>query len=199
MTDSIVVERIVDLISELDVLEKLPRMGFLLQGVVHAESVAAHCYGVALTAMLMVDAVAEPVDAQRVLRMALLHEVSEVRITDLPYRALTYIDPPTKSAAETAAAQDLLGPVNEAYVALWEEFEAAQTLEARIVRAADKIQMMIKVLRYDREGRGNLTGFWCNVEHNENDWGLQLATQLYREIRRRHEADTGRSRAECCG
>jgi len=199
MTESIVVERIVDFISEIDVLERLPRMGFALQGVVHAESVAAHCYGVALTAMLMVDAMEEPVHVQRVLRMALLHEVSEARITDLPYRTMTYIDPLTKSAAESAAAQDLLGPVNETYLSLWEEFEAAQTLEARVVRAADKIQMMIKVLRYDQEGRGDLTDFWRNVEYNENDWGLRLATQLFREIRRRHEADAARSRTECCG
>jgi putative hydrolase of HD superfamily len=199
VTDSTAAKRIVDLISELDSLESLPRMGFLLQGVVHAESVAAHCYGVALTAMLMVDAMQEPLDAQRVLRMALLHEVSEARITDLPYRTLTYIDPRVKSAAEGAAARDLLGPVDETYVSLWQEFEGAKTLEARVVRAADKIQMMVKVLRYDREGQGSLADFWRNVEYNENDWGIQLARELFGEIRRRHDADIRRSEAKCCG
>jgi len=194
-----VVERIVDLILELDVLERMPRMGFLLGGITHPESVAAHCYAVALTAMLMADAMPEPVDAQRVLRMALLHEVSEARITDLPYEALEYIHAQTKSAAERAAAQDLLGPVDRAYASLWEEFEAAETLEARIVRAADKIQMMAKVLQYERERRGNLADFWGNVEYNENCWGVALARKLFEEIRRRHEQDERGSRIECCG
>lgn len=189
MADSTVAKRIVDLILEIDVLEKLPRMGFLLQGVTDPESVAAHCFGVALTAMLMADAIEGPVDAERVVRMALLHEVSEAKVTDLPYRALRYIDPPTKSAAERAVAHDLLGPIGKAYASLWEEFEAAQTLEARIVRAADKIQMMAKVLRYEQEGRGNLADFWINVEFNENDRGLPLARELFAEIRRRHEGD----------
>jgi len=189
MADSTVVKRIVDLILELDVLEKLPRMGFLLQGISDPESVAAHCFGVALTAMLMTDAVEEPVNAERVLRMALLHEVSEAKVTDLPYRALRYIDPETKSLAEKAAAHDLLGPMDEAYVSLWEEFEAGQTLEARIVRTADKIQMMAKVLRYEREGRGNLDDFWVNVRFNEDDWSVPLARELFEEIRRRHKGD----------
>jgi putative hydrolase of HD superfamily len=196
---SAVVERIVDLILELDVLERLPRMGFLLQGITHPENVAAHCYGVALTAMLMTDALQGPVNALRALRMALLHEVSEARITDLPYRTLGYIDPQTKSAAESRAAQDLLGPIDDAYVSLWEEFEAAETLEARIVRAADKIQMMVKVLRYEREGRGSLADFWLNTEYNENDWGVGLARNLFEEIRRRHEEDMRGKKIECCG
>lgn len=199
MTKSTVVERIVDLILELDVLETLPRMGFLLQGISHPESVAAHCYGVAVTAMLMADSMQEPVDAQRVLRMALLHEVSEARITDLPYETLSYIAPQIKSAAESAAAQDLLGAMDQTYVSLWEEFEAAETLEARIVQSADKIQMMAKVLHYEREGRGDLSDFWVNVEYNENDWGIELARGLFKEIRRRYEEEGMRgSKTECC-
>jgi putative hydrolase of HD superfamily len=182
------VERIIDLILQLDVLESLPRMGFLMEGVTSPESVAAHCFGVALTAMLMADAMPEAVDAERVMRMALLHEASEASITDLPYGALRYISPVVKSQAETAAAQDLLDPLDRGYVALWKEFEAAETLEARLVRAADKVQMMVKVLRYERESRGNLTDFWRNTEHNEDDRGISLARELFKEIRRRKES-----------
>ena len=116
-------------------------------------------------------------------------EVSEARITDLPYGTLNYIAPAIKSAAERTVARDLLGPMDEAYVSLWEEFEVAETLEARIVRAADKIQMMAKVLHYEREGRGDLIEFWRNVEYNENDWGIELARRLFEDIRRRHEED----------
>jgi len=201
MADPTAAQRILDLILELDVLERLPRMGFLMIGVVDPESVAAHCFGVALTAVLMADAMQEPVDVERVVRMALLHEVGEARITDLPYRTLCYIDPQTKSKAEKAAAHDLLGPISKEYAALWEEFEAAETLEARIVRAADKVQMMAKVLRYEQEGRGNLADFWRNVEFNENDRDVPLARELFKEIRRRHEQanreEQGGSEIEC--
>jgi putative hydrolase of HD superfamily len=198
MTDSEAARRVVDLISELDTLERLPRMGFVIRGVVQGESVAAHCYGVAVTAMLMADSMNEEMDTLKVMRMSLLHEVSEARITDLPYGTMAYIEPEVKSAAEGAAARDLLGPMGQAYVSLWQEFEAAQTLEARIVRAADKVQMMVKVLGYDREGRGDLSDFWANANYNEHDWGIDIARELFREIRRRHEAQLRGRGPQCC-
>jgi len=60
-------------------LKLVPRTGWLLRGVQPAESVADHTYGVALTALLLADLIAELVDRERLLILALLHDLADVR------------------------------------------------------------------------------------------------------------------------
>ena len=56
------------------------------------------------------------------------------------------------------------GSIGEWYQELWEEFEQNETIEAKIVRAADKLELMIQVLEYEKLGYQSLDQFW------ENDW-----------------------------
>jgi putative hydrolase of HD superfamily len=64
---------------ELQRLKRLDRTGWVLRGLpAGAESVAAHSYGVALTAMLLADEAAARgavLDVERVVRLALLHDL----------------------------------------------------------------------------------------------------------------------------
>src|SRR2546423_4321163 len=73
---------------ELQRLKRLDRTGWVLRGLPPgAESVAAHSYGVALAAMLMADECAArglEVNVERVLRLALLHDLQETRTRDMP-------------------------------------------------------------------------------------------------------------------
>ncbi|MNC98275.1 hypothetical protein D3C83_161850 [compost metagenome] len=50
-----------------------------------------------------------------------------------------------------------------------------------MVKASDKLQMMIKVLAYERTGRGNLEEFWQNPK-NFRDMGLDAANAVYDRI-----------------
>jgi putative hydrolase of HD superfamily len=74
-------------------LKRLPRTGWLLAGIRQPESVADHAYATTLLAMLLADAInadyaiaglEEPLDVARVLRIALLHDLAESQLTDLP-------------------------------------------------------------------------------------------------------------------
>ena len=82
---------------------------------------------------------------------------------------------------EEGLARDLLP---ESLVDAWREAEHGQSLEARIVSAADKLQMMIKVLAYQRQGRGDLKQFWNNP-HNFRTMGLALVERVYARLRAR--------------
>ena len=175
---------LVDLLEALDPLSELPRTGWLLRGVTSVESIAAHSYGVAVAAMAIVDALraeGATVDGERVLRMALLHDAAEAKTGDIPMPSKTRALGEALHAMEAALVEEVLP---EPYRALWVEAEAKDTLEARIVKAADKVQMMVKLRVYEKQQRGRLDEFWANPK-NERTMGFAFVEEVYAEIRRR--------------
>ena len=65
----------------------------------------------------------EGLDLEKVLIMAVLHDLAEVRLTDLPVSAVRLIPGEVKSEAEATAIQDLLAPLPAAgrLKALWQQ------------------------------------------------------------------------------
>ncbi len=174
-------DRIIDTAINLDTLSELPRTGWLLRGVRPCESIADHSLGVALVAMMLADAIrgeGQPVDVERVLRMAVLHDTPEARTGDVPMPSKTREVAEALDALETRIARELLP---EDLFGYFREAEAGQSLEARIVRAADKIQMMIKVLVYENANRGDLHEFWENPK-NFRHMDLPMARRVYEAI-----------------
>ena len=161
---------ILNFIEEVGSLKLFPRMGWLVHGIKNAESVADHCYRMSLLSMVLSDALVEKgisLDTERVMRLALLHEIAEARIGDIPFTATHYVGSKSKEMAERRASREMLaelGHFGQRYQDLWEEFETGETLEAKLVRAADKLEMMIQVLTYEKTGFRSLDLFW------ENPW-----------------------------
>lgn len=156
---------------ELQRLKSLERTGWMLRGIAQgAESVAAHSYGVAVAAMLLADELRErgiEVDMERVLRVALLHDWAEARVGDLPRTATEYFGAEARQRAERAAFDDIVsGMTREAaakYSELHEEYEERASLEARLVKAADVIDLLVQTLAFERAGVRGLDEFWDGV------------------------------------
>ena len=110
---------VLDFIEEIGVLKNLPRTGWRFRGIKDAESIADHCYRVSLLSMILADVLTEQevsLEVEKVMRLALLHEVAEARIGDLPFPALKYIPEEVKAAGERAAVESMFehfGPLQK--------------------------------------------------------------------------------------
>lgn len=156
---------------ELQRLKRLERTGWMLRGLPPgAESVAAHSYGVMVAAMLLADEVRArgvAVDVERVLRLALLHDWAEVRVGDMPRTAIEYFGAEARRQAETAAFKDIVRDCGATcahlYGELHEDYEGRESLEARLVKAADVIDLLVQTLAFERAGARGLDEFWDGV------------------------------------
>jgi putative hydrolase of HD superfamily len=157
-------------LTELMRLKALPRTGWLLRGVRDVESIAAHVFGVTWIAMLLADrAVARglQVNVEKVLRLALLHDLSEARTGDLPRTIKPYFPGDTLKQADEQIVKDMLQLLGESgvnYLALWHEYEQRSSLEARIVKAADKFDLLLQAHEYEKGGAKTLGEFGENAD-----------------------------------
>lgn len=162
------------LLIELQRLKRLDRTGWTLRGLPNGtESVAAHSFGVAVTAMTLADELQTrgvSVNMERLLRIALLHDWAETRVGDMPKTATLYFGREVRKRAESAAFADVVSGSDGAdllYRELYEDYEQRQSLEARLVKAADVIDLLIQVLALERAGARGLEEFWDVVEDGE--------------------------------
>ena len=167
MTES---SNIIKFVCEMMRLKAVPRTGWLLRGVRDVESVADHSFGVALFAMLLADLAQrqglEP-DVEKILRMALLHDLTEARTGDLPNTIKRYFDKEALHAADEQIADEMLsvlGAIGEEYLLLWQEYEERTSLESRIVKAADKLDLLLQAREYEKGGAQTLQEFWKSSE-----------------------------------
>lgn len=175
-TDSTDPQRLLDCMAEVHALTKLPRIGWVLAGVADPERVSDHCFETAIIAYLLAQRLEEKVDLARVLAMALFHEIGEVRLTDLPRRSGPYVKS-FKGAAERMAAQDVLAGVGEGIHELLEEMHEKTTLEARLVEAAEELQIIAAALYYAKEGRGDISEYRQDVAKYDS-LGIEPAKQV---------------------
>ena len=157
---------------ELQRLKRLDRTGWVLRGFANGtESVAAHSFGVSVTAMLLADELARrgvSVNVEKILRLALLHDWAEARVGDMPRTATMYFGSEARKQAETAAFRDLTEAIendDELYANLYHEYEERSTLEARLVKAADVIDLVVEALALERAGGRGLDEFWEVAEN----------------------------------
>lgn len=180
-----------DLIRYLDhvnTLKRLPRTGWLLNGVVPCESIADHTCAVALLAIALAEAINREweaeglerrLDAGRVAQIGLVHDLAESVLTDLPKRSTELIGSDIKHQAESAAIAGLqMGlPHTTPISDLWTEYDAASTPEARLVRDADKLEMVHQALQYARAGNRNLAEFW-----EGHHWFYAASARVFAEL-----------------
>ena len=193
-------------------LKRVPRTGWLDRGVPPAqvESVADHSFLTALIAWLA--ALEDPsLDATRVLKLALIHDLAEAIVGDEPPYAASAVPAPAdrdalraffsrrhvrtaESKAAKRLAEDeafatlshLMGPHASAELAaLWEEYESHETPEARFVKQADTLEAFLQSRHYAAmDTELPLDGFTAMADH---ELDIPVFTAL-RDIARRNPA-----------
>ena len=135
--------QIIDFVKQIDELKAVLRKTRPL-GMERYENSAEHSWQVTLAALMLKDYAAQPVDINRVLRMLLIHDLCEIDTGDvIVYAAVGS----AHEEAEAAATQRILGMLPNAmgdeYIALWHEFEASKSADARFAKALDRALPLI--------------------------------------------------------
>jgi putative hydrolase of HD superfamily len=124
-------------------LKTVTRSGWTSTG--QPESVAEHTWRLCLMAMLLYDRT-DGVDLARLLKMCLIHDLGEAIGGDIP--APAQAAGTSKAVQERADLLQLIAPlpsaVQAAIIALWDEYEAASSPEARLAKGLDKLETILQ-------------------------------------------------------
>ena len=139
-----------DFIRQTEKLKDVLRNSYTASG--RHESTAEHSWRLALMAMVFGRDLGA-VDLLRVLKLCLIHDLGEAIGGDVP--AIHQNGGAGKAAQERADLITLLEPLDAArrteFLALWDEYEAGSTPEARMVKALDKMETTLQKIK-DRLG-----------------------------------------------
>ena len=104
------------------------------------ENSAEHSWHVCLCALMLKEYANEKVDIDRVIKMLLIHDLGEIDAGDtIIYKS----ENPEMKEAEANGVKRILGylskDIQDEYIALWYEFEAGETADAKYAKAIDRI------------------------------------------------------------
>jgi len=172
---------VIEAYTELCQLKQLYRQGWLQRGLARerCESVADHTFAVSLLALFLADAHPEKLSLEKVVLMALLHDLGEVYAGDLTPN--DGISSDEKGRRERDAVTRVLAklPRGGDYIALWEEYEAGHSPEARFVRHVDRLEMGLQAGLYEDQESLDLQEIRSSARESLEDSPL---VALYREF-----------------
>lgn len=127
--------------AEIDKMTAVLRRTLLIDKSRH-ENDAEHSWHIAVMAMLFSEYAAEPVDIGRAVQMCLVHDIIEIEAGDtFAYDVAANID---KAERERVAADKIFAMLpkdqGSGIRALWEEFDAMQTADAKYAACMDRLQ-----------------------------------------------------------
>ena len=139
-------------------LKRTPRQGWLDLGVENSESVADHSFGTAIASMIYSDL--KNLDTGKALRMALLHDMGESIIGDIPHPEKERIGMEKVRKTEDLAVKKILSflpdELEAKYSDVWQDFMNNLSPESKLVNQVDKLEISIQILDYMKKvGMGN--------------------------------------------
>lgn len=137
----------IDFILELDKLKAVYRKALIKGDNNRYENSAEHSWHISLTAHVLAPYANEAVDIARVTLMLLIHDIVEIDAGDtfaFDHQAVLG----EQAAKEMVAADRIFGllpaSMREKFIALWHEFEQAETPDAQFAKAMDRILPLIQ-------------------------------------------------------
>jgi len=197
MTES---EDIIELIRYGASLKRVNRAGWGIAGVycVRTESVAEHAYGSILTSVLVSRYLVEKgiqLDIEKILTMAVIHDLPESLTSDIP-RSSRLLESSKlsdmKQMLEREAIQEIFSRernLSKHFLDLWEELERGLTLESKIVKGADIIDMLMHVLTLEDTGVSPriLHQFFTSSQKKIESLEIDLLNEIYMTLLKRHQ------------
>ena len=144
-------EKQISFILELDKMKNLYRQTYVLHEE-RKENDAEHSWHIAIMAILLSEYANSDIDAAKVIKMLLLHDIIEIDAGDT--YCYDVVGNSTKAEREEKAAQRIFGLLPDdqyrEFYDLWREFEDSLTKEARFAAVLDRLQPLL--LNYTKGG-----------------------------------------------
>jgi putative hydrolases of HD superfamily len=177
------IKKYLPFLQSIEQLKNVDRAGYSRVGIKNPENVAEHTLSVVWYAILI--AFEEKADIDKAIKIALLHDLPEVIIGDLPSPMVEkYLGTKKKQQMELSALNDLThdlpAQLKDEWQTLFEEEQSGQTLEAKVVNNADRLQMYSQIRIYEKMCQADFSEFWQDAD--KFDW-LPSAKTLLQELR----------------
>jgi putative hydrolases of HD superfamily len=131
-------------LREIDQLKTVIRQSTLIDRS-RRENSAEHSWHLAMYALVLKDYATDAINPARVIQMLLIHDIVEIDVGDMPIHNTT--SGPPQSELEDAAAVRIFamipGGQGDAMLALWREFEMAESDDAKFAKALDRVQPLL--------------------------------------------------------
>ena len=161
------------------------------------ESVADHSWRLSLLVITVSDLLPE-IDLLHLLKLCIIHDLGEVVDGDIP--APEQVHSKSKSSKEREDFKSLLtnlpASLQHEFLCLWDEYENASSVEAKLAKALDKIETLLQHTQGDNPADFD---YDFNLEYGKSYTdAIPLAARLRaiidEDTRRLAEGDTGRAK-----
>jgi len=133
-------------------LKNVPRQGWKEKlEIDNLESVADHSYSTTVMSMILSDM--EGLDSEKIIRMALLHDLAESIIGDITPNNITKDEKIRKeNIAMKQILKNLPDKIAEPYFEIWNEYQKNSSQESRLLHDIDKLEMAFQAKFYQNKG-----------------------------------------------
>lgn len=175
---SISPEKILTFLSTTTQSKSVVRTGWTMMDIHNPESVAEHSYQLCVMTMVLADQLG--VDREKLIKMAIIHDLGEIFTGDIVWVRGNVIDIEKRREKEQIEATgikkifSIIGKTDE-YKAIFEELVERKSREADTFWQLDKLEMAIQALDYEKKTYKNLAEFFVSVD-------LQLTHPFLREM-----------------
>lgn len=202
-------KELIDFFLEVGKLKEIPKKGWILIGVKDPESIVEHSFQVALMAWLLAERKKVRFDQERLLKIALAHDLCEVYAGDeTPYDKIlpknkkdwpelfdkwprAILSQKRKSYQERRRNEKkslekllsrLSAPLKREILELWLDYEEGKTKEARFVKQVNRIQTLMQALDYGRRHKIRVyKSWWIGSKEKIDDPQLLEAMKVLEE------------------
>jgi putative hydrolase of HD superfamily len=195
------IDDIISIATQAESLKGLHRTGWSIAGLnrCRQESVAEHSFGTALLTLLLSEYLqqeGEAIDQQKALAMAIIHDLAESRISDIPQSAVAAGGKPMADAKKTAELNAIYAILSDNHnlLSIYNELEEQKSAESRIVRGADLIDMLLHALTLESSGASPkiFQPFFQNSKSAVENVNIPAVTKLYEQLVNSHEENLER-------
>ena len=165
----------IDLFLRANESKMIPRTGWRMHEIKDPESVAEHTFSLSFLTMqltpILSDVIDYPLNANKLIKMAILHDLGEVETGDIVVARGSSIDiakREEKEKKEKSGIAKLFKQTDKSnfFLGLFSEMIERQTIEATIFWQLDKLDMAIQALSYEQAEKKDLSEFFENAKVN---------------------------------